>query len=239
MITETKYRWLRWVVAKNSRIDAFLFGKYDILRLGWDVLDEIREVPAELFGNHECVAPLNSETLKACHLWNRAKTMIHAVAGRTDKAAKQFRTEAKKMKAEAESIVADRNDDSGVFFHWKSRNGFICDWSTPDVVSGNKKDIVYVIRSECGKFVKVGITSTGANTDRVETVVKSFREYTGTNAKLVKLYEVQSGDAYRIESEVHRKLGGRVFGPSKLFDGSTEWFRWSDDVIRIVDRITD
>lgn len=88
--------------------------------------------------------------------------------------------------------------------------------------SPNRKGTLYCLRSECGKFVKVGITNNKKS--RFETL----KRRTPFNFNVIELFTHEDGSKAR-EWE---KLFHQSFESANLtgFDGCTEWLKWNPQI---------
>ncbi len=86
---------------------------------------------------------------------------------------------------------------------------------------------LYLISSECGAMMKVGISN---NARRRHAQLSKRTPFKLSVTKIIKFED--GGEARRAESEIHAML--KSAGLSG-FDGCTEWFLWDDRIFSIMD----
>ena len=85
-----------------------------------------------------------------------------------------------------------------------------------------KNGFLYVLRSDCGSYMKIGITN---NTDRRHT---ELTRDTPFSFKRIELIEGPGNQIANLEKELLAKY--QPVGFTERFDGSTEWRLWDDSV---------
>jgi len=87
----------------------------------------------------------------------------------------------------------------------------------------SKYGTLYMLRSECGMFVKVGISNNHKR--RIRELIKE----TPFNFEAIELYNSEDGkDIAHLEKEFHRRYESAGFVG---FDGATEWLKYSPELL--------
>jgi hypothetical protein len=87
----------------------------------------------------------------------------------------------------------------------------------------SKNGALYLLRSDCGIYVKVGISN------KYENRILTLRKSTPFQFSLIELYENSSGDLiFNLERMFHKKYESAGFNG---FDGATEWLIFSRELL--------
>ncbi|MBV7297718.1 GIY-YIG nuclease family protein [Enterovibrio paralichthyis] len=81
----------------------------------------------------------------------------------------------------------------------------------------NQPGYVYILRSDCGQYVKVGIANT------LEDRLKRLKKATPFSFDIIELFRMSGEEAATTEKEWHSRL---IRAPFSGFDGYTEWFKY-------------
>lgn len=98
-----------------------------------------------------------------------------------------------------------------------------CPTCAPGGFSPCKSGTLYLLRSECGQYVKVGISN--KHTQRIRDLSRG----TPFAFDVIELYHNEDGkEIARLEKEFHRKYESAGFSG---FDGATEWIKFSPKLL--------
>lgn len=90
----------------------------------------------------------------------------------------------------------------------------------------DKPSYVYTLESECGAYIKVGISNQPERRHKALAKATPFEFYaTG-------VYQLSGADALNLETGAHRKFMSAGFTG---FDGATEWLRYDPDIIQYIE----
>lgn len=89
----------------------------------------------------------------------------------------------------------------------------------------DKLSFLYALKSECGAYIKVGISN------RPEQRHKGLARSTPFEFEPIGIYQMDGTDALNLETMTHRKFMSAGFTG---FDGATEWLRYDPEIIEYI-----
>lgn len=84
-----------------------------------------------------------------------------------------------------------------------------------------KPGILYAIRSDCGRYVKIGISN------NFKQRFSKLKRVTPFDVSVIERIECDGQTASQLEKMFHREFKSAGFTG---FDGATEWLRWSAEI---------